>query len=53
MAAWAYLLFDIYARAASLGPWAPILIISLISLMIVASHWLNRYGKKHTPEKPK
>jgi Sec-independent protein secretion pathway component TatC len=47
IAAWAYLLFDIYTRAAAFGPWAPILIIVLIILMIVASKWLNRYGKKH------
>ena len=53
MAAWVYLLFDIYTRAASFGPWAPILIISLIILLIVASHWLNRYGKKHAPQKSK
>jgi uncharacterized membrane protein len=50
MAAWAYLLFDIYTRAASFGPWAPILIICLIILMVIASHWLNRYGKRHTPK---
>jgi len=48
--AWAYLLFDIYTRAASFGPWAPILIIVLIILMIVASKWLNRHGEKHNPK---
>lgn len=53
MAAWAYLLFDIYTRAATFGPWAPILIIGLIILMIVASNWLNRYGKKQSPDESK
>jgi uncharacterized membrane protein len=53
MATWAYVLFDIYTRAASFGPWAPILIIVLIILMIGASNWLNRYGKKRTPEESK
>jgi uncharacterized membrane protein len=49
MATWAYVLFDIYSHAASFAPWAPILIIGLIILMIVASYWLNRYRKKRTP----
>ncbi|MEJ2554199.1 MAG: small multi-drug export protein [Gammaproteobacteria bacterium] len=52
MVAWAYLLFDIYTRAATFAPWAPIVIIVLIILIIAASNWLNRHGKKHTPRKP-
>ena len=53
MATWAYVLFGIYRHAASFGPWAPILIIGLIILMVVASNWLNRYGKKRTPKDAK
>jgi uncharacterized membrane protein len=53
MATWAYVLFGIYSHAASFGPWAPILIIGLIILMIVASSWLNRHEKKRTPEESK
>lgn len=52
MVAWAYLLFDIYNRAAAFAPWAPIVIVVLILVIITASNWLNRHGKKHTPKKP-
>lgn len=42
---WAYLLFDLYTRAADFGPWAPVLIIGLIILFILAGYRLNRREK--------
>ena len=42
---WAYLLFGLYTRAAVFGPWAPVLIIGLIILFILASYRLNRRRK--------
>lgn len=42
---WAYLLFDLYTRAAVLGPWAPVLIVGLIILIVLAGYRLNRRGK--------
>lgn len=49
MAGWAYLLFDVYTRVAVFGPWAPVLIIGLIILMIIAGYRLNRRGKIPKP----
>jgi len=46
MGGWAYLLFDLYTRASVFGPWAPMVIIVLILLMILAGYRLNRRGKK-------
>ena len=46
MAGWAYLLFDVFSRIAVFGPWAPVLIIGLIILMIITGYRLNRRGKK-------
>lgn len=46
IAVWAYLLFDLYARAAGFGSWAPVLIIGLVIVMILAGYRLNRSGKK-------
>jgi uncharacterized membrane protein len=45
MFGWAYLLFGLYTRASVFGPWAPVLIIGLIILFILAGYWLNRRGK--------
>jgi uncharacterized membrane protein len=45
LAGWAYLLFDLYTRAAVFGPWAPVLIIGLIIFFILASYLLNRRRK--------
>jgi uncharacterized membrane protein len=42
---WAYLLFALYTRAAVFAPWAPILIISLIILVIVAVDLIDRRAK--------
>lgn len=50
MGSWAYLLFDIYTRAAFYGPWAPALIIGLIILIILAGYLLNRHGKNYRPK---
>jgi len=44
---WAYLLFDLYVRAAVFGSWAPILIIGLIIVVIFSVYLLDRRGKKH------
>jgi uncharacterized membrane protein len=44
---WAYLLFDLYIRAAVFAPWAPILIIGLIILVILAVYLLDRHRKNH------
>lgn len=44
---WAYLLFDLYIRAAVFGSWAPVLIIGLIILVILAVHRFNLRGKNH------
>jgi len=46
MGGWAYLLFGLQTRAAVFGPWAPVMIVGLIILMIVAGYWLNRHEKK-------
>jgi uncharacterized membrane protein len=42
---WAYLLFGIYTRAADFGPWASVLIIGLIVLVILAFYLLNRRSR--------
>lgn len=39
---WDYLLFGLFARAAVFGPWAPVLIIGVILLVILAGYLLNR-----------
>jgi len=49
MIAWAYLLFGLYTRAAVFGPWAPVLIIGLIILFVLAGYRLNRRGKTRHP----
>lgn len=43
---WAYLLSGLYARAAIFGPWAPVTIIGLIILVIIAVYLLDQRGKK-------
>lgn len=45
MGGWAYLLFGLHTRAVAFGPWAPVLIICLIILFVLAGYWLNRRGK--------
>lgn len=42
---WAYLLFGLYTRAAVFGPWASVLIIGLIILVILAFYLLDRRGR--------
>ncbi len=44
MGAWAYLMFGIQARAAVFGPWAPVLVIGIIIIFVLAGYWLNRRG---------
>jgi uncharacterized membrane protein len=46
MVGWAYLLFDLYTRAAVLGSWAPVLIVGLVVLAIFAVYLLNQRGRK-------
>lgn len=48
MVGWAYLLFNLYTRASVFAPWAPILIIGLIILVILAVYLLDR--RKHIRE---
>ena len=45
MGGWAYVLFGLHTRAVAFGPWAPVLIIGLIILFVLAGYWLNRHGK--------
>ena len=50
---WAYLLFDLYIRAAVFGSWAPVLIVGLIILAILAVYYFNLRGKSHQLKKSK
>jgi uncharacterized membrane protein len=43
--AWAYLLFELYTRTVAFAPWAPVLIIGLIVLMVLAGYLLGRRQK--------
>jgi len=45
MAGWAYL--RLHTRAAVFGPWASVLIIGLIVLIILVGYWINRRGINH------
>jgi uncharacterized membrane protein len=45
MAAWAYLLFELYTRTAVFGPWAPVLIVVLIVVIVFATYLLNQRVK--------
>ncbi len=47
IAGWAYLVFDLYMRAAVFASWAPLLIIGLIILVMLAVYLLDWRGKKH------
>ena len=49
---WAYLLFGLYTRAAVFGPWAAILIIGLIILVIITVYLLDRRGRNHKLKRP-
>ena len=51
MGGWAYLMFGLYSRAAVFGPWAPVLIIALIILFVLAGYWLNRHGREQRQSK--
>jgi len=48
---WAYLLFDLYTRAAVFGPWAPVLIVGLIILIVLAFYRLDRRRHDRNPKK--
>ena len=45
MAGWAYLMFDLHSRAATLGSWAPALIVVLLIALVIVVYWLNRHAK--------
>ena len=45
MGAWAYLMFGIQTRAAVIGPWAPVLVIGIIIIFVLAGYWLNRRSR--------
>jgi uncharacterized membrane protein len=47
---WAYVLSGLYAHAAIFGPWASVIIIGLIILVISAVYLLDRRGKKRKPK---
>ena len=42
MGGWAYLMYDLHHRAATLGSWAPALIVLLLILLVLALYWFNR-----------
>ena len=42
MGGWAFLMFDLHHRAAELSSWAPLLLIGLIILIVLAGYWLKR-----------
>jgi uncharacterized membrane protein len=45
MIGWAYVMFGIYSKAAIIGPWAPVLVIVLLILLVIAGQLLSRRGK--------
>lgn len=42
MGGWAYLLFGLNTRAATIGPWASVLLVGLIILVVLGGYWLSR-----------
>jgi uncharacterized membrane protein len=47
MVGWAYLLFGLYTSAAVFGAWAPVLIVGLIILIVLAAYGLNWRKNNH------
>lgn len=45
MGGWAFLMFDLHNRATEFGAWAPLVLIGLIILFVLAGYWLNRHNK--------
>lgn len=45
MLAWAYVMFGLQSQAAIFGPWAPVLVVCLLIIFVVAGYWLNWRGK--------
>lgn len=45
-AAWAWLLFGLYDRVAGMAPWAPVLVIAIITAVVLAGYLLNRRWKR-------
>lgn len=50
MFGWAYLLFGLYTRAADFGPWALVINVGIIILIILVGYRLNRREESHKPE---
>ena len=48
MGVWAIFLFDLQERAADIGPWAPLLIVAVLILIIGIGAWLNRRRRTNT-----
>ena len=46
MGGWAYIMFGVHSHAALFGPWAPVLLIVLIILFVLAGYWLNHHGRE-------
>ena len=46
MGGWAYLMSGLHTKAATFGPWAPVLVIVLLILIMLAGYWLNRHEKE-------
>jgi uncharacterized membrane protein len=46
VAGWAYVLFVLYSRAAVFAPWAPVFIVSLVILVILAVYFLDWRGRR-------
>ncbi len=42
MGGWAYLLFGLNTRAAAIGPWASVLLVGVIILIVLGGYWLSR-----------
>ena len=43
---WAYLMSALHSKVATFGPWAPMLVIVLMILIIVMGYWLSRHEKE-------
>ena len=46
MAGWAYLMSGLHTKAATFGPWAPVLVIVILILIVLIGYWLNRHERE-------
>ena len=49
MLAWAWLLFNLHARAAVFGPWAPGAIVGVLIVIVLAGYWIRRRRRGEKP----